>query len=119
MFERRHQPLLPVPLFVARMSKSLAIAVAIDVVFLFAGALGFRQLEGLDWPDALLNAGLVVTGNGPITRMQTTPGKVFLLVYAIVGVVVFAAVISVVLAPVLHRALHAFHVDVPDEEKRS
>src|SRR5262245_14428453 len=60
MFERRHQPLLPVPLFVARMSKSLAIAVAIDVVFLFAGALGFRELEGLDWPDALLNAGPVV-----------------------------------------------------------
>jgi hypothetical protein len=119
MFERRHQPLLPVPLFVAHMGKSLVIAVAIDVVFLFAGGLGFRQFEGLDWPDALLNAGLVVTGNGPITRMQTAPGKVFLLVYAIVDVVVFAAVISVVLAPVLHRALHAFHVDVPDEEKRS
>src|SRR5262249_23049580 len=110
MFERRHQPLLPVPLFVARMGKTLAIAVAIDVVFLLAGALGFRQFEGLDWPDALLNAGLVVTGNGPITRMQTAPGKVFLLVSA--------AVISVVLAPVLPRALHAFHVDVPNEERR-
>ena len=116
MFERRHQSLLPVPLFVARMGKSLAIAVAIDVVFLLAGALGFRRFEGLDWPDALLNAGLVVTGNGPINRMQTAPGKVFLLIYAIVGVVVFAAVISVVVAPVLHRALHAFHADVPDEE---
>src|SRR5262245_66566033 len=112
MFERRHQPLLPVPLFMARMGKSLVIAVAIDVVFLFAGALGFRQFEGLDWPDALLNAGLVVTGNGPITRMQTAPGKVFLLVYAIVGVVVFVAVIYVELEPVMHRTVHDFYVVV-------
>ena len=50
--------------------------------------------------------------------MQSDGGKVFLLLYAVLGVVVFAAVISVVMAPLLHRTLHAFHADVPDEERR-
>jgi len=118
MFERRHQPLLPLPQFVARIGKSMAIAVGIDVVALLVGSVGFRSFEGLDWPDALLNAALVVTGNGPIARMQTAAGKIFLLLYAILGVMVFAAVISVVLVPILHRTLHAFHADVPEEERR-
>ena len=114
MFERRDQPLLPLHRFSARMAKTLGIAAAIDGVALVAGAFGFRQLEGLDWTDAWLNAALVLTGNGPVTRMQSAPGKVFLLLYALAGVVVFAAVISSVMAPILHRTLHAFHVDVPD-----
>jgi hypothetical protein len=117
MFERRHQPLQPLHQFAMRMGKSVIIALGIDVITLFVGSVGFRRFEGLEWPDALLNAGLVVTGNGPIARMQT-PGQIFLLLYALLGVVVFAAVISVVVAPVMHRALHAFHADVPNEERR-
>ena len=118
MFERRHQPLQPLHQFAMRMGKSVAIAVGIDVIALLVGSVGFRRFEGLEWPDALLNAGLVVTGNGPNTRMQTAAGQIFLLLYAILGVIVFAAVISVVMAPLLHRTLHAFHADVPDEERR-
>jgi hypothetical protein len=118
MFERRHQPLQPLHQFAMRMGKTVVIALGIDVITLLVGSVGFRRFEGLEWPDALLNAGLVVTGNGPIARMQTPAGQIFLLLYALLGVVVFAAVISVVLAPVLHRALHAFHADVPDEERR-
>jgi hypothetical protein len=51
--------------------------------------------------------------------MQTDARKVFLLLYAVLGVIVFAAVISTVMAPVLHRALHAFHVDVPEGGSRT
>jgi hypothetical protein len=118
MFERRHQPLQPLHQFAIRMGKSVAIAVGIDVIALLVGSVGFRRFEGLEWPAALLNAGLVATGNGPITRMQTAAGQIFLLLYAILGVIVFAAVVSVVVAPVLHRTLHAFHVDMPPIEER-
>jgi len=118
MFERHHQALLPMRRFVARVARSVGIAVGIDVAALLVGGVGLRCLEGLDWTDALLNAGLVLTGNGPVVRMQSDGGKVFLLLYAVLGVVVFAAVISVVMAPLLHRTLHAFHSDVPDEERR-
>jgi hypothetical protein len=118
MFERHHQPLLPRRQFAARVARSVGIAVGIDAAALLVGGVGLRCLEGLDWTDALLNAGLVLTGNGPVVRMQSDGGKVFLLLYAVLGVVVFAAVISVVMAPLLHRTLHAFHGDVPDEERR-
>ena len=115
MFERHHEPLLPLPRFLGRIAKSLGIAAAIDGVTLAVGAVGLRRLEGLDWTDACLNAALVMTGNGPIARAQSVSGKLFLLFFALGGVLVFAAVISTVMAPILHRMLHAFHVDVPDE----
>src|SRR5262245_12777767 len=109
MFERRHEPLLPLLGFVGRLAWSVAAAALIDGLSLVIGAIGFRRFEGLTWTDASLNAALVLTGNGPVTRMQTDSGKQFLLVYSLIGVVVFAAVISTVLAPILHRLLHSFH----------
>ncbi|MCI0407452.1 MAG: two pore domain potassium channel family protein [Acidobacteria bacterium] len=115
MFERHHEPLLPLPRFFGRMAKSLGIAATINGVTLAMGAVGLRRLEGLDWMDACLNAALVMTGNGPIARAQSVSGKTFLLFYALGGVLVFAAVIASVMAPILHRMLHAFHADVPDE----
>ncbi len=115
MFERHHEPLLPLPRFFVRMAKSLGVAATIDGIALAVGAAGLRRVEGFDWMDAWLNAALLMTGNGPVTHPQSVSGKTFLLFYALGGVLVFAAVISAVMAPILHRMLHAFHVDVPDE----
>jgi hypothetical protein len=116
MFERHHEPLLPVPQFFGRVARSLIVAAIIDGASLVVGAVGLRWLEGLDWMDAWLNAALVMTGNGPTARAQTNSGKAFLLIYALVGVLIFAAVISVVMTPILHRMLHAFHAAVRDGE---
>ena len=41
-------------------------------------------------------------------------GSPVLLLYSLVGVVVFAAVMSCVMAPILRRVLHAFHADVAE-----
>ena len=83
MFERRHEPLLSLPRCFGRMARSLCIAVIIDGVTLAVGAVGLRELEGLDWTDACLNGALVITGNGPIARAQSVSGKVFLLCFAL------------------------------------
>ena len=119
MFERRHQPLLTVGGFVLRMLKAVGLAAAIDGVTLAIGATGFRLTEGVDWTDACLNAALVATGNGASLQPQSVGGKIFLLCFALAGVIVFAAVISTVMAPILHRTLHAFHADVPDGRARA
>ena len=115
MFERHHEPLLPVPQFFGRIARSLIVAAIIDGCALAVGSVGLRWLEGLDWIDAWLNAALVMTGNGPTAHAQSISGKAFLLIYALGGVLIFAAVISVVMAPILHRMLHAFHAAVPDD----
>ena len=115
MFERHHEPLLPVPQFFGRIARSLIVAAIIDGCALAVGSVGLRWLEGLDWIDAWLNAALVMTGNGPTVHAQSISGKAFLLIYALGGVLIFAAVISVVMAPILHRMLHTFHATVPDD----
>jgi hypothetical protein len=47
MFEHRSQSLLPFPRFVARVLASLGVALAIDLVALGRGGVGFRWLERL------------------------------------------------------------------------
>ena len=47
MFERRHEPLLPMPQFVARVGRVLGIALAVDALALVVGGLGFRVFEDL------------------------------------------------------------------------
>jgi hypothetical protein len=115
MFERRDEPVLPLRGFVARKARAIGVAAVIDAVALGAGAVGLRLSEGVDWTDAWLNAALVATGNGPLLRAQTMSGKLFLLCYALVGVVVFAAVISTLMVPILHRTLHVLQADVPED----
>jgi hypothetical protein len=115
MFERHYEPLLPLPQFFGRIARGLGVAIIIDGIALAVGAVGLRRLEGLDWMDAWLNAALVITGNGPIADPQSISGKAFMFFYALGGVLTFAAVISVVMVPILHRILHAFHAQVPDE----
>ncbi len=51
MFERYHEPLLPVPQFFGRIARSLLVAAIIDGVALAVGAVGLRRLEGLDWME--------------------------------------------------------------------
>jgi hypothetical protein len=115
MFERHYEPLLPLPQFFGRIARGLGIAIIIDGIALAVGAVGLRRLEGLDWMDAWLNAALVITGNGPIAAPQSLSGKTFMFFYALGGVLTFAAVISVVMVPILHRILHTFHAQVPEE----
>jgi len=120
MFEHHHEPVVPLSRFIARMGWCFGLALAIDTGALAVGGVAFRTFENLTWTDSLLNAALVLTGNGPIARMETRGGQIFLLLYAMLGVIVFAAVVSVVMVPILHRALHALHATLPpDEESRS
>lgn len=110
MFEGPQQPLLSRHRFAVRMAAFALAAILVDGLVLAAGMIGFHFLEDLDWLDAGVNAALVMTGNGPIHQPRTTGGKLFTIVDALFGVVLFAAVIGVLLVPVFHRMLHAFHI---------
>jgi len=114
-FEHASQPLVTWRRFFRRMAVYATAALAIDTAFLAVGAFGFHQLEPLDWMGAALNAGMILTGNGPIKPMHTAGGRLFQLCYAMLGGIVFVMVVSVLLAPVLHRILHAFHLDTRDQ----
>jgi hypothetical protein len=116
MFERAHEPLLSKARFALRMARFLAAAAVIDCLAVAFGAVGYRSLEGLDWLDAMVNAAMVMTGNGPISELRTAGGKLFAAVDALVGEAVYVVVAGVLLTPVAHRLMHAFHAKTPQQE---
>jgi hypothetical protein len=110
-FEGRHQPLASRASFVRRMALAVLFALGIDLLTLIFGAVGYHLTEGLGWIDALLDAALVMTGNGPLVAVHSVAGKLFTIADALGGGVAFVVVAGVLLMPVLHRVLHRFNLD--------
>ena len=109
MYETRGEPILPRALFLVRMLRHSAGALALIAVSLAIGMAGYVLFERLSWLDAFLNAAMLLGGMGPIHNPATRGGKLFAGFYALYcGLVVIVAT-GALLAPVLHRALHLFH----------
>jgi hypothetical protein len=115
MFERRDDPLAPVPVFVKRLIASLAIALALIAFALAIGIVGYHSLGGLGWIDSLLEASMILGGMGPVNQLTGDGVKVFASMYALFSGLIFIAVMGVVLSPIVHRFLHKFHVDEEGE----
>lgn len=111
MYEHRRQPLLPHRGFVDRLTGHALGAVALVLITLALGMTGYHTLEGLSWVDAYLNAAMILGGMGPVTELHSASGKVFAGTYALFAGLVFVFSVGLVLAPVIHRALHRFHLD--------
>ena len=54
---------------------------------------------------------MILSGMGPVDRMDTAAGKLFAAFYALFSGVVFIGVMGVVLAPWVHRLMHVTHLD--------
>ena len=116
MFERRTEPLLPRADFVRRVRRHAATAVGILLVSLLAGVLGYHVLEHLSWVDSLLNASMILGGMGPVDTLHTSVAKVFASLYALYAGFVALVTAGVMFAPIIHRWLHRFHLDDPEDE---
>ena len=116
MFERPLEPLLSRPRFAWRMAKFLAAAAVIECLAVALGAVGYRSLEGLSWLDAVVNAAMVMTGNGPMNELKTSGGTLFAAVDALIDKAVYVLVVAVLLTPVVHRLLHSFHRKTPKQD---
>ena len=111
MFEGRRQQLASPATYRRRVATSASVGLALIVVSLVVGMLGYGGFEKLDAIDAFLNAAMILSGMGPLHNPVTTGGKLFAGLYALFSgfaVLVFAAIIF---APVIHRFLHQFHLD--------
>ena len=71
----------------------------------------YHWVEGLAWPDAFVNAAMLLGGMGPVDHLQTTAGKWLAGVYALFAGLVFIVLAGVMLAPVIHGVLHRFHLE--------
>ena len=116
MFERKHERLAPLSVFVRRVAASLAIAGCLTAVALSIGVAGYHWLARFAWIDALLNASMILGGMGPVNQLTTSGAKVFASVYALFSGLVFIAALALVIAPIVHRILHQFHIDESDAQ---
>ncbi len=112
MYEHRKQPLASPRVFAQRLLRNGLIGLAMILVALAIGVLGYHLLEGLSWIDALLNASMILGGMGPVDALHTTAGKLFASFYALFSGVIFIASMGVLAAPIFHRFMHHFHLEV-------
>ena len=111
MFERKHQKLIPVPVFLRRMTVYAALAVLLVLGALLIGVIGYHFLAGMTWVDSLLNASMILGGMGEIDPLSNTPAKIFASLYALFSGLVFIVIMGIFLAPIMHRVLHSFHIE--------
>lgn len=111
MYEHRSHPPLSRLRFLLRFLQHVAAALALLLLSLGAGMLGYARFEQLPWLDAFLNAAMLMGGMGPVDAPKTDAGKLFAGVYALYAGLVFLIAVGVMLTPIVHRLLHRFHWD--------
>ena len=111
MFEHHSQPLLPRRLFISRMVRHAALAMAVILIALAIGIFGYHYLEGLGWLDSFLNASMILGGMGPVTELNHPSAKLFAGIYALFSGLAFIGIAGIIFLPIAHRLLHTLHLD--------
>lgn len=110
MYERHHEPLLPIGRFWRRLTRNFLAGTLVLLAALGVGITGYHVIEGLAWVDAFLEASMILAGMGPVMELHTQAGKLFAGCYALFSGLAFAALLGFVFAPIVHRFMHKFHV---------
>jgi len=76
------------------------------------GTVGYHITANLGWVDAFLNASMILTGMGPVDKLETQTAKIFASFYAIFSGVAFLTFCGVLFTPIYHRFIHKFHLDL-------
>jgi hypothetical protein len=117
-YEKKDDPLAPLSVFLRRVGRNALVAAGVIAVSLAAGTAGYHYLGRLGWLDAYLNASMILTGMGPVDRMETAEGKLFSAFYALFSGVTFLTLVAFLVAPIYHRLLHRFHLRTESDEDR-
>jgi hypothetical protein len=100
--------------FVRRLALHGGVAVFVLTASLAIGAVGYHTTEGWSWLDSILNASMILSGMGPVGEVRTAAGKIFASAYAIFSGTVFLVSVGLLVAPIVHRVLHAFHLEAEE-----
>lgn len=110
-YEKKGQPLASAGRFRLRLARAAGLWVALTLGGLAIGMAGYAFFGEMGAADAFVNAAMILSGMGPVTELKTTPAKVFAGLYAIFSGLLIVIASGFVLAPIIHRVLHAFHVE--------
>ncbi len=92
------------------MLRFTAYAFALIAASLLIGIFGYIGFAHLSMVDAFLNAAMIMGGMGPVSVLSTNAAKIFAGIYALYCGMVLLISVGIMLAPLLHRLLHALHL---------
>src|SRR5512135_2874787 len=116
MLEHHRQPLRSRREFLGRQLRYTGFSLLILSFSIGIGVLGYHHYGNLPWVDSFLNASMILTGMGPVDKMETEAGKIF---YAFFSGIAFLTFVGVLFAPVYHRFLHKFHLNIEGRGRKS
>lgn len=73
------------------------------LVSLGIGLAGYMYFGNLKPIDALLNASMILTGMGPVDKLEGDAAKMFASFYSLYSGVAFLTAVGVLFAPAIHR----------------
>lgn len=113
MFEHRKTPLLPFEAFLVRLVRHAGMGLAIIVIALGGGMIGYHHFESMTWIDSFANAAMILSGMGPLHPLLTDQGKLFAGLYALFSGLAFITIVGIIFVPIVHRLIHKFHLESP------
>jgi len=114
-YEKFSDAMAPHKVWLGRVGRSFALAVALLGISLFIGVAGYHWLGDLPWVDAILEASMILGGMGPVATMKSDTVKLFASFYALFSGFILLSSFGIFTAPWLHRLLHYFHSDTPEK----
>jgi hypothetical protein len=92
------QPLLP-----ASRKRRVFYALSGIGVVMVVGIIGFHQLEGMDWVNAIYFESMLATGQGPPITLTTDAGKLFASVMGFVSISAVFTSLIITLVPIISQ----------------
>jgi hypothetical protein len=114
MFEKNQHQLLPKRQFLLRQLKFAFLSVALIGFSIAIGTIGYSYFADLGWVDSFYNASMILTGMGPVNKLENDAAKLFASFYALFSGVAFLSTVAVLFAPSVHRLLHKMQLDESD-----
>src|SRR4051812_46163629 len=111
VLETKQEPLAPFRVFVRRQAAAIGLAGLVLLGGLCIGMAGHHLFAAMPSLDALLHPTMILTGMGPVDRLETSAGKTFAIAYALFSSLLLVLATSIAVVPLIHRILHAFHGD--------
>ena len=110
--EHKGSPLASFKVFLWRLGRNFVATLGVVGFSLTLGTFGYHYLGHVGWVDGFLNASMILTGMGPVDRMETTPGKLFAAFYALYSGLAFLTMVAVLITPIYHRFIHTFNLEI-------
>lgn len=95
----------------ARLSRNGLIGLLVIVVAMSFGMSGYMYFGNMKFDEAFANAAMILSGMGPLDKLDSPAGFYFEGLYALASGITFFAVTGIMVSPLLHRILHRFHLE--------